>query len=132
MSVSLQGGGRREVKVAVAYEGWRVRQGRGETSDYALVRPRYISGLDSQEGFWEQVRGAVGSDYRDVDDTMVVINGDDAAWIGAGARYFGLSLYQRDRFHVARDLRQALAEHPGRRQAALAAFRRGDAGGVVA
>lgn len=129
---SLQGRGRgpREAKVAVAYEGWRVRQGGGGRGDFTLVRPRYISGLDHGEGFWERVRGALSAEYRDIDETLVVLNGDDAGWIEAGAEHFGRCVYQRDRYHVARDLRCALAGRAEGREA-LAALRRGDTVGVV-
>jgi len=133
MWASLQGRGRgpREAKVAAIHEGWRVRQGAEGRGDYTLVRPRYVSGLDDADGFWERVRGAVAAEYRDIDDTLVVLNGDDAAWIAGGAEHFGTCLYQRDRYHVARDLRQALATQPEGLRAAMQALRRGDAGAVV-
>ena len=125
---SLQGacGGKREAKVVVAHEGWQVRQGRGATSDYKLVRPRYFSGLGAAEELWERVRGDLAAEYADLDRTLVVLNGDDAAWIERGREHFGTCLYQRDRYHVTRDVAQALGGQPRHRRAAMAALRVND------
>jgi len=100
---------KREVKLAVVHAGWRVRQGK-KTPDYALegklchleVRDR------GGEAFWERVRGRAARRYRDIDQTQVVINGDEAPWIRLGVEHFGRAIYQYDRFHIARELYQGL------------------------
>lgn len=100
---------KREIKLAVVHEGWQVRQGK-ERPDYRLSECTYY--VESQEkgseAFWEKARAGLEGRYRDIDKTLVVINGDDAPWIRAGTGHFGRAMYQYDRFHITRDLRQAL------------------------
>lgn len=100
---------KREIKLAVAHEGWEVRQGK-KRPDYSLSECAYYikSQEKGSEAFWEKVRAGLEGRYRDIDKTLVVINGDDAPWIRAGTEHFGRSIYQYDRFHITRDLRQAL------------------------
>jgi len=108
---------KREVKLAVVHEGWQVRQGK-KRPDYRLSECTYY--VESQEkgseAFWEKARAGLEGRYRDIDKTLIVINGDDAPWIRAGTEHFGRAIYQYDRFHITRDLRQALRGMKGRWQ----------------
>lgn len=115
-----------EVGVVVAHRGWEVRQGRGETADYALLKPLYISAVGPGPGLWSLTRRCLAAEHGDIDRTTVVLGGDDAHWIRQGREYFGRVIYQRDRFHVARDISEALAQLPERGEAALRALRAND------
>ena len=97
---------RREVKLAVIHEGW-VPRGNGKKTDYRLLNPIYIPVLSESADFWEHVRGRLHAIYKDIDSTLIVINGDGAPWIREGTSSFGKSMYQYDRFHVAKELRES-------------------------
>lgn len=99
---------RTETKVAVIHEGWEVRQGKGRSKDYRLKNPLYIPVFKESEDFWEYVRGYLSGIYADIDEVLIIINGDGAEWIAPGVRWFAKAMYQYDRFHLVRDLRDAL------------------------
>jgi hypothetical protein len=101
----------REVKMVVIHEGW-VPRSNSKNSDYRLVNPTYICGLEESYDFWEHVRGVLNANYRDIDKILIVINGDGASWIREGATHFARSMYQYDRFHISRELRSALRFDP--------------------
>lgn len=123
---------RHENKVAVIHEGWQVRQGSGKEGDYRLVNPTYlpIMGAD-RESFWEEIRGAVAGTYDRIDEIPVIINGDGAEWIAPGADHFRHGLYQYDRFHVVKEIKDALRKHAARCKQALRALDGNDAEGVL-
>src|SRR5690554_922708 len=122
---------RKEVKLAVIHEGWTHRQGQGKKKDYRLVNPQYIAITKESKDFWEKVRGYLQSKYKDIDSILIIINGDGASWIREGANYFGKGLYQYDRFHVARALREALREHPEALKDARRALHANDTGQLL-
>ena len=118
-----------EQALVVSHEGWERRSGQ----DF-LLKERHHYVAAEGEDFWESVSRQITSRY-DLEGTVVVLNGDRAPWIGRGAEYFAdaaVVLYQWDRFHVARELRQGLSHQPERMQAALQAFRQSDATRLVA
>lgn len=98
---------RREAKMAVIHEGW-TRRSNSNNSDYELKNPTYISNLKESDDFFEHVRGVIGTIYKDIDNILIVINGDGAPWIREGATYFAKGIYQYDRFHIAKEIRTAL------------------------
>lgn len=120
-----------ETKVAVVHEGWQKRQSIGDTCDYQLVNPMYLAIEGDGESFWEQVRGAVAAVYDRIDEIPVIINGDGASWIAPGAEVFRHGLYQYDRFHLIRELKEALRRHPEHRKTALKAVEENDVQGVI-
>lgn len=120
-----------ENKIAVVHEGWQARQGSGATGDYRLVNPMYVPVGSETGSFWETVRGAVAGRYDGIDEIPVIINGDGAEWIAAGAEHFRYGLYQYDRFHVVQELKDALRTHAGRYKQAREALERNDAQGVL-
>jgi len=128
--VPMQGGAPREVKMAVAYQGWERRQGAGETADYTLVRPWHHSTTGGAEGLWAVTYSALSCEF-DLERSTVILCGDDAGWIREGARRFPHCVFQRDRYHVARDVGEALAHLPRRRQAAMRALEAGDVAAVA-
>lgn len=99
---------RAESKLAVIHEGWEVRQGKGRSKDYRLKNPTYLPVFQESEAFWERVRGHVSGLYTGIDEVPVIVNGDGAEWIAPGAQWFGKGMYQYDRFHLVRELRDAL------------------------
>ena len=108
-----------ETKHAVVHEGWRERY--PGSQEYETIREIcYIHPQVSRERFWDGLVEKIEAVY-DLEDTMVVINGDGASWIRAGVDYFRYSIYQYDRFHIARDIKGALPE--GLKDKALEALR---------
>lgn len=99
----------REVKLAVIHEGWAPRTN-GKKPDYHLINPIYIPVLSGSKEFWEHVRGLIHATYKNIDSIPIIINGDGALWIREGATSFGKGMYQYDRFHIARMLRNVLGQ----------------------
>lgn len=122
---------RHENKVAIVHEGWEVRQSTGKTCDYRLVNPMYLTIEGEGESFWEHVRGSIAGVYDRIDEIPVIINGDGASWIAPGAECFGHGLYQYDRFHIIKELKQALRHRGEHCKEALKAVEANDAEGVL-
>lgn len=121
---------RHEVKMAVIHEGWTPRHN-GEKTDYKLVNPTYVANLKPAEDFWEQIRGIIHAKYRNADSIPVITNGDGANWIRHGATSFAKGMYQYDRFHVSRDLRQALSHDKEALRKANKALKNDDMGSLA-
>ena len=87
---------------ATIHEGWEPRT--EGSKDFRLVNPHLYR---TQQGadFWEKVSRYIYSIYDVDDETIVVINGDRAAWIRQGIDYFPNAIYQVDRYHLKRDIR---------------------------
>lgn len=122
---SLQGElrSRCEVKLLLSHEGWRPRY--PGSSEHELVGRCYRQGIRSSEEFWEAASRELYSRY-DLQDTVVVINGDRADWIREGVDYFPRALYQMDRYHIVKDLHRLLGASPTHLSEALSAYRRGE------
>lgn len=104
----LQGGKRRnkENRIAVVHEGW------GRTGRRVRLQHKRHYLHTTKEPFWEGF-GEFLIDHYDVDeDTWLVVNGDGASWISECTSYFHQCIFTLDRFHVYRDLRGFLKEHP--------------------
>ncbi len=121
---------RHEAKMAVIHEGWAPRHS-GKKTDYRLVNPTYVSNLKSAEDFWDQIRGIIHATYRNIDNIPVIINGDGAEWIRQGATYFAKGMYQYDRFHIAKELRQALRHDAKALHKANRALRKNEIGSLA-
>lgn len=127
--ISLQEGNRDrlEVQMAVTHEGWeRLTPG---SNDYKLVNKDYHLGVDAED-FWDDVSREMPQSGAIGDDTLVVINGDRAAWIRKGVEYFPNAIYQVDRYHLKRDLRSWLAGTRYQHKA-LSAVDTGDCDGLI-
>jgi hypothetical protein len=102
-------GKRRELRLMVAHEGWRPRH--PASDEYELTEPMRFSVDGGGMDFWEAASRALYTRY-DLTDTLVVINGDRASWIRQGVKYFPRAIYQFDRFHLLRDMKQVLRDNP--------------------
>ncbi|MGI6542988.1 MAG: ISLre2 family transposase [Limnochordia bacterium] len=122
---------RHENKIAIVHEGWEERQAMGDQCDYRLVNPTYIPIKDDTEDIWEDIRDVVAANYANIDGIPVIINGDGASWIGKGAEHFKQGIYQYDRFHVKKELRNALRTNSARLDEAYKALDKEDAQGVI-
>lgn len=125
-----QGGKRRkeETKYAVVHEGWRERY--PGSREYETIREiRYVHRQGSRRGFWDSLLERIEQVY-DLEDTVVVINGDGASWIREGVELFPNCIYQYDRFHISRDIRGALPDKV-LKDKALCALRENDLGQVL-
>lgn len=124
---ALQRSGKREEKIAVVHEGWR--QKRPGSDDYELINRQDI--VDGGQGDFTEVLSAYLHEHYDLTDAIVVINGDRAVWIRRGRQWFPQAIYQVDRWHLMRDLRECLAGQPERYKAAVKALDAGDASALL-
>jgi len=111
-----------EMLVGMAYEGWE-RLGSEERPRYRLKHKRvYVHG-GSRKAFWE---GAAVAWWRIWDLSQVeqvVVNGDDAEWIGQVTALWDRVVRQQDGFHLARTCCRAFGKKEGK--AVYAAIRAG-------
>ena len=121
----MQKGRRKESKLVVVHEGWEKRQGK-EKRDYRLREAMYIStgDLKTGEDIWDRVHERLVERYGALGEVPVVINGDGAEWIRRGAEEFACGMYQMDRFHLKREIRQI--KDAGQKQRALGSVNRND------
>ncbi len=119
--VSRQHAGKKETRLVMGHEGWRPRQ--GGTGEYELVNETHCCVEEPGEDLWEEVSREFYSKY-DLAETMVVINGDRAKWIRRGLKYFPKAVYQYDRFHLKREMRDCLRESPGAYRDVLEALKK--------
>lgn len=102
-------GHRREMKLAVSYEGveftGRAKDG---SARYGLVKPLYMAGFEKADEFFLKKEGQLGAVY-DLDEINVrLINGDVGGWVkGFGAQCGCEHHFQLDRFHIERELRRS-------------------------
>lgn len=101
-----------ELCSAIAYEGWERLSGTREA--YRLREKQVYCHVGDRVSFWEGVSLAWAHkwDLRRVCE--VIIGGDGAAWIRAGADTFANVTWQLDGFHLARACRQAFGSQTGR------------------
>jgi Ni/Co efflux regulator RcnB len=111
---------KRETHMIVVHEGWERRQGQGKKADYRLKNPMYITAIaGKEEDIWEETWLRIAQEYKDINKTQIIINGDLAPWISAGTEHFENALYQCDRFHLKREARRVLRGNNGYIQEAL-------------
>lgn len=98
----------KEEKILAVHQGWKVNGKR-----VSLVGKRHYV-HDTKEPVWEGLETFLMEEYGyDPTRDWVVINGDGAAWITACREYFGeRAFFQLDRFHVAREIRECVKDHP--------------------
>jgi len=98
---------RAEVKVGIAYEGWReVSKDR-----YKVTEKTAYSGIMDGDRFWEGFSLALAKKYDLSRIGKVVVGGDGASWVKEGAGLLG-GIYQLDKFHLKRAIHRGLANDP--------------------
>lgn len=86
-------GKKREMKVAVAYEGWK-KVGKER---YELVNKTLCAGFEESKTFYKKKEAMIAREY-DIDEIEIrILNGDGASWISDGID--GTVQYQLDPFH---------------------------------
>jgi len=102
--VPSQQGGRWQPRLVYVHEGWRERQdGRRE-----LIRPHYFGGLDDPQELWATVWRYLEGHYDLEHVEAVFIAGDGAGWIRRGCEYMPKSVFVLDRYHVHKQVSEAL------------------------
>lgn len=96
----------KENKIAVVHEGWE------RSGERVSLKHKQYYLHTSQAPFWEGFGDFLTKRYDIDEETWFVVNGDGAGWIGECTSYFHQCLYTLDRFHVYRDLRTFLQDHP--------------------
>lgn len=98
-SIALQRekGRRTEVKIGIAYEGWRPLG----KDRYELKEKTSYTGIMDGERFWEGFSLALSKKYDMSGIGRVVVGSDGAPWARDGAEVLG-GLFQLDRFHLLR------------------------------
>lgn len=111
--VRLQRQSRKHLELcsAIAYEGRERAPGAREA--YRLREKQVYCHVGDRVSFWEGVSLAWAHkwDLRRVRE--VILGGDGAAWIRAGADTFAGAIWQLDGFHLARACRQAFGSQAG-------------------
>lgn len=104
--VPNQSGARWQPRLVYVHEGWR-RRGRGRVE---LIRPHYFGGLHEgdTQGLWEKVWRFLDGHYDLEHVEVIFISGDGASWIRRGCEYIPKSVFVLDRFHVHKQLTNAL------------------------
>lgn len=123
--ISLQRSQRKkaEVKQVIAYEGWdRVGKKEWKTRNKTV-----LCGLGPSSETWDRFTHHLLCTYRPGVLSSLVIGGDGASWVRAGAHTFQGSLYQLDRFH----LKRALLRASGNFRAAGRAYRAATSGDIA-
>jgi len=98
---------RTEVKVGIAYEGWR------EVSKerYKLKEKTAYTGIMDSNRFWEGFSLALAKKYDLSKVGKVIVGGDGASWVKEGSDFLG-GIYELDKFHLKRALHRGLASDP--------------------
>jgi len=92
-----------EVKLGIAYEGWKeVSRGR-----YATENKTVFAAIGGSDNFWTDMTLELQKNYDFPGIRNVIIGGDGAAWVREGANYMG-GHFQLDRYHLQRELTTAL------------------------
>ncbi len=90
---------KREIKLAVSYEGWEKRAGQKE--GYAVHNKKVCAGFCSSKDFKALWDATLAEEYNIDEIEMRILNGDGASWIKTGLGEDGAH-FQLDPFHVAK------------------------------
>lgn len=106
--VSMQRRKDREVRMMVSHEGWQPRT--PGSDEYELVNKSHYPEAEEAEDFWDNASRHLYSLYDIDEEILVVINGDRAKWVRKGVEYFPNAIYQVDRYHLKREVRDLLRD----------------------
>jgi len=111
--VPRQHGGRWQPRLVYVHEGWRD----GPDGRRQLVRAQYFGGLEDSQELWSTVWDYLDRHYDLEHVAAIFVAGDGAGWIRKGCEYMPKSVFVLDRYHVHKQLSEALGGDPERRQA---------------
>ena len=113
---------KRELKLAVNYEGWKKREGQKE--GYVVHNKTACTGFYDSRTFKELWDATVAEKYNTDEIEVRIINGDGAPWIKAGLGEEGFH-FQLDPFHISKAI---VKNVPNKKQAnkLKKLFRRGE------
>jgi hypothetical protein len=98
---------KREIKLAVSYEGWERRS--GKTEAYNVVNKKVVAGFMKPEEFKDLRDASLGETYRMDEINYRILNGDGAKWIKNGHDCEG-DYFQLDKFHIFRAIVRKIAD----------------------
>jgi len=106
----------KEHRIALVHRGWEKRGDRYELQDKHYYRH------EGKGDFWEGF-GEFILQHDDVDEkTWWIVNGDGAEWIKECENHFRNVIFVIDRFHLAKELKENLKDHPEAYKQAREAF----------
>ncbi len=111
--VPRQHGGRWQPRLVYVHEGWRD----GPDGRRQLVRAQYFGGLEDSQELWSTVWDYLDRHYDLEHVAAIFVAGDGAGWIRKGCEYMPKSVFVLDRYHVHKQLSEALGADPERRRA---------------
>lgn len=112
-----------EARILVSHEGWEARHPSSE--EYKLINKQHFTWEGEAKYFWEEASRYLAAHY-DLENTIVVINGDRAPWIRKGIDWFPHAIYQVDQFHLKRELKSLLKGQPEKLKSAMEALEASD------
>lgn len=93
--IHMQNKTRKIVKLIYVHEGYK----NIENSKNKLINPHFFSTLSKKP--WKEVKEYIIKNYE---YKNIVINGDGAAWIKQGLKFFNNSIFYLDKFHVKKSI----------------------------
>lgn len=98
-----EGERRLEIKLGLTHEGWEYISPTKKRK--RLKEPQIVAGVyESTDDFYEELIYQISKKYN-LEDTLVVLNGDGASWIQKTSKdYFENIIVQLDRYHIKRDI----------------------------
>jgi len=90
---------KKEIKLAVSYEGWERRSGKKEA--YRVKNKKAVAGFMTAKEFGELRNAKIAQTYDIAEIDIRVLNGDGASWIKSGLDIEGTH-FQLDEFHISK------------------------------
>jgi len=93
-----KGGRKKELKLAITYEGWQKRYP-GKCKEYTVINKNAVAGFHSSEQFQDLFEAVISQKYDTEKIGLRILNGDGASWIKEMSKT-AIKHYQLDRFHI--------------------------------
>lgn len=84
----------KQARIVYVHEGYQKQ----EDGRYVLKNPKYFISMHNQKNLWAEAKKYIEDNY--IAGYTVSIHGDGAAWIKESKKYFPLSSFYLDKFHV--------------------------------
>ena len=97
-----------EVKIGTMYEGWKDEIGKRS----CLAGKTVVAGIEKSESFHEKWEAKIQSIYDPEKIGLRIFNGDGGSWVHD--EYDAGAIYQYDRFHAMKLIRQKTSHEEGR------------------